>query len=504
MASILWRQSVSLTLVACLCAAAVAQKIGACARANTRCGGHVGLLFTADLPCCGGLVCEWVPELGGGRWCVDMAQRRPLRLQQSLRQDCYSQNTRCQGAPNYPMVPWKPCCDSSAKCVENPSLGWGKFCTLGNSESSTCYVTNQRCEGAPGFPYVESKPCCSSGAQCVENSDLGWGKWCLESLLRQKGGDKNDGNVPTGWSILSASGSLTQRHEASFVKANNNKAYLVGGRGIQPVDILDLATNTWSSGASSPIELHHTQAVYLDGKIWVLAAWTGNYPNEQNVDSIYVYDIKDNKWSTKKHLPEKRRRGSAAAAVYQGKIVIAMGNRGGHGPQSTTLGWMDMYDPATDSWNSDFPDAPNARDHTGGAIINGKFCVAGGRDGSSADFSKSAIAPTNCYDFASGSWDTKASIPEPRSGSSYGLSCDGKLIVAGGEGSGKAFNRVDYFDGESWSSKPTYMSKARHGSGVVVGNCKCGNLYVASGSGAQGGSPELSSTEIYSPDGQVC
>ena len=44
-----------------------------------------------------------------------------------------------------------------------------------------------------------------------------------------------------------------------------------------------------------------------------------------------------------------------------------------------------------------------------------------------------------------------------------GTTCDGRMMVADGEGFGKAFRRVDLIDGQTWKSVPS-MVMARHGS----------------------------------------
>lgn len=220
------------------------------------------------------------------------------------------------------------------------------------------------------------------------------------------------------------------------------------------------------------------------------------------MNTFYVYDVNSDSWGTRAPMPQGRRRGSAAVAFHSGKLYVAMGNQGGHGSHAQTLGYLDIYDPATDSWSTG-PDAPNPRDHTGGAIVNDMFCIAGGRDGGQSDFFWKNVGETNCYNFDTDSWEIKPSIPQPRAGSSYGRTCDGKLAVAGGEGEGNAYNRVDVFDGDAWES-PTFLKQARHGSGLAIGSCDCKNMYIASGSGVQGGGLELDSTEVYSPSGGKC
>jgi hypothetical protein len=183
------------------------------------------------------------------------------------------------------------------------------------------------------------------------------------------------------------------------------------------------------------------------------------------------------------------------------KIYVSHGNRGGHetGDFATTLGWLDYFDIDEDKWYTNLPDAPNPRDHTGGALVNGQICVAGGRDGGSIGFFDKVILPTDCFDPVKNKWFVKADIPQGRAGSAYGTSCDGKLIVAGGEGFGQAWANVDVFDGESWTSL-SRLNIARHGSGLAI-DCKCNQIHIASGAGRQGGGTEISSVETYFPSG---
>jgi len=84
-------------------------------------------------------------------------------------------------------------------------------------------------------------------------------------------------------------------------------------------------------------------------------------------------------------------------------------------------------------------------------------------------------------------------------------------MVAGGEGrragttsGGSAFARVDLYNPNTDSFGPVqWMKRARHGTGLCVARCKCGNIYIPSGSGGLGGSPELASVEVFTPDGRV-
>ena len=186
------------------------------------------------------------------------------------------------------------------------------------------------------------------------------------------------------------------------------------------------------------------------------------------------------------------------------RIYVSHGNRGGHetGNHATTYGWLDYYDIDKERWVTNLPDAPNPRDHAGGGVVDGRICIAGGRDGGAVDFFYKPILPTDCYDPEKNKWYVEASIPEGRSGSSYGTTCDGKLMVAGGEGGSKASKKeawanVDVFDGKSWVSIDG-MNIARHGSGLAV-DCICKQIHIAGGAATQGGRNEITSVETLFP-----
>jgi len=112
------------------------------------------------------------------------------------------------------------------------------------------------------------------------------------------------------------------------------------------------------------------------------------------------------------------------------------------------------------------------------------------------------VPETECYNIASGTWSTKPNIPTPRAGSAGGLTCDGKLVVIGGEGGGGTFREVEVFDGSSWTSLPSIVRK-RHGTGLAV-NCDCNEWYIAGGAGKQGARPLLTRDERYRPEDSTC
>jgi hypothetical protein len=79
--------------------------------------------------------------------------------------------------------------------------------------------------------------------------------------------------------IKNFSGVVTQP-ETSFVMVGQ-KAYNIGGRETQDVDVFDPVTRTWSKGAKAPRLLHHMQCVHVDDEFCFPAAWTDWYPKEK-------------------------------------------------------------------------------------------------------------------------------------------------------------------------------------------------------------------------------
>lgn len=175
---------------------------------------------------------------------------------------------------------------------------------------------------------------------------------------------------------------------------------------------------------------------------------------------------------------------------------------GGHGGHAESLAWLDAYDIEKNIWTTDLPNGPTPRDHTGGGILDGRLCVAGGRDGGDPKYQKKPVRETDCYNFDTGMWSVEKKMPVGRAGSAYGVTCGGMLAVAGGEGFGKAFDQVHFFNGKRWFWGPK-LQRARHGSALAIHSCECGQISIASGSGGQGGGPELRTVETLFNVGQT-
>lgn len=298
----------------------------------------------------------------------------------------------------------------------------------------------------------------------------------------------------SSWSyVTSEDGSLpVARHEAAFVGLGD-KFYLLGGRGERSTSIYDTNTNTWTEGPEPPLEMHHFQPVVVGSKIYIIGAFTGGWPDETPVPNIYIYDTETDSWTQGDEIPENRRRGSTGNILYNGKIYLVCGIKNGH--IGDHKDWVDSYDPETGSWEI-LSSAPRTRDHFQAVLHEGKiYALAGRNTGSTESPFGGTIAEVDAYDIEANSWtSTSDPIPTKRAGTAAILYM-GQILVAGGESpeQEKAHAEVEALDPNTgqWATLPQ-LNEGRHGTGLVEFGDE---LYIASGCGNRGGSPELTTVE---------
>lgn len=293
------------------------------------------------------------------------------------------------------------------------------------------------------------------------------------------------------WDILqSVDGSKPiKRHEAAFVKVDNN-FYLLGGRRMNPVSIYNTTTKKWTQGAVPPIELHHFQPVVYGSDIYILGALTGGYPGETPVSHIYIYDTTQDTWEKGATIPKDRLRGGAGAVLNGDKIYLSCGIKDGH--RGDHKKWLDVYDIKTDVW-TELPDAPRPRDHFQSVIANNKLYNLGGRTTIAADNPfKNTIGEVDVFDLKTKKWSTIVNpLPTKRAGN-FTLLLANEILVFGGESFTQepAHSEVEALnvDNHTWRSLPP-LPQGRHGTGAVLLDH---TIYTASGCGNRGGNPELS------------
>jgi len=310
-----------------------------------------------------------------------------------------------------------------------------------------------------------------------------------------EGQDSGMASYRNSWKIISATGIPEKREDCSFVEVNH-LFYLLGGRGIKPVDVFDSETNTWQHKGNTPLELHHFQAVAYGDKIYVVGGMTGNYPHEKPLENIYIYDTQKDEWQKGPEMPPNRLRGSGGTVIYKGKIYLVCGIQDGHFDGTVT--WMDEFDPTTGKWNI-LPDAPHARDHFNAVVIGHQLYLAGGRRTSAKtnQVVQLTVPEVDVFDFGKQLWSTlpaSQNIPTQRAGCAA-LSYKNKLIVIGGESVAQreSHHEVEAFDIKTgiWLKLPGLVI-GRHDTGALVFK---GKIYIVAGSANSGGGPDQSTIE---------
>ncbi len=302
-----------------------------------------------------------------------------------------------------------------------------------------------------------------------------------------------DNSFSGDWNITSSNNNSIERHENGALRVAN-KFVSLGGRGIKPVSIYDIQQNSWSQGNPPPIELHHFQAVEYNNLIYIAGAFTGNFPGEDPVEDIYIYDVFQDRWSKGPRI--ERPRGSAGAVIVDDYLYLISGILDGH--QSGWVQWVDRMNLITNEWET-LSDIPNPRDHFFASYHDEKVYIVGGRRSGQINTFSPTITAVDIYDINDNTWLNQGQddLPTGRAGAFGGILFN-ELIVAGGEDENQARSETEAFDLNTLTWRQLgNLQDSRHGTQAIIFNNKA---YVPNGSGDKGGGPELTSMEVFAFD----
>ncbi len=247
----------------------------------------------------------------------------------------------------------------------------------------------------------------------------------------------------------------------------------------------DPATNKWTARKPMPRPAHHLMIAAFKGKIYVFGGFVRPkaYSAWQPINNAWVYDPATNGWKALAPMPTPR--GAGQAVALDGRIYVlggAMSNKPGNpgapiklgSPKQLVLGTNEVYDPATNRWQTRAPMA-TARNHFLAAAVGGKIYAVDGRIGTCFVTKSAGIDLVEAYDPKTNLWAFASRDLIPR-GDVVGAAHDGLIYVAGAEG--QDFARkwtswlVDAFNPATgvWMRLP-HMQVARHGfAAAFVGN----------------------------------
>jgi Kelch motif len=290
-----------------------------------------------------------------------------------------------------------------------------------------------------------------------------------------------------GWS---AAGHLPQQRDEPRGLGLDGAVYLVGGidRIVDygdPSDVpgvpervevessdellrLDPATGRYETLPPLPEALNHVGFVTYEGDLYVVGGhgqllW-GATPSR----NFYRYSPETRSWTT---LPPMQiARGAVAAGVVGDRLIVAGGMVRG-----APLDTVEIYDFTTGEWSRG-ASLPEPREHTAGAVLDGRFYVIGGRNRVT-----DSLSTVERYDPERDRWEDVPGLPVA-SGGLEAVTFDGTIIAMGGGDDRKRFvtPAVQQFDPdtERWTELPR-MRSPRHGfAAAVVGE----RIYTAGGS----------------------
>ena len=184
------------------------------------------------------------------------------------------------------------------------------------------------------------------------------------------------------------------------------------------VQVYDPHDNAWSTSAPLPQTRYLSDgATIIDGKLYVPGGWFGAFPT----DTLYIYDTVTGEWTTGAPIPHLSAGGISGA--INGKLYVTTPENG-NAPIDRLL---DVYDPATNRWESERKVAPSigAHDRGAGAVINGELYLSSGYNGVELSYI------TESYNPGTNVWTEHRKIPV-RVDSPASVELDGKLWVLGG------------------------------------------------------------------------
>jgi N-acetylneuraminic acid mutarotase len=185
-----------------------------------------------------------------------------------------------------------------------------------------------------------------------------------------------------------------------------------------------------------------------------------------------------------------------ATLLPNGKVLV-VGGRDGNSPPPNYLNSSELYDPATRTWSVTGSLNTPRYLHTATLLPNGKVLVAGGITNTTPpDFGVTTSA--ELYDPVTGTWSVTGSLNIARFWYTATLLQNGKVLVAGGGGSGVGDNSAELYDPATgtWSTTGNLIATRYGQTATLLQN---GKVLIAGGSNDGDLASTLASAELYDP-----
>ncbi|MEK6238393.1 MAG: PQQ-binding-like beta-propeller repeat protein [Planctomycetales bacterium] len=278
------------------------------------------------------------------------------------------------------------------------------------------------------------------------------------------------------------------RWEAGTVVLDNRLyvlgGYLKGTKSTKRVDVFDPRDSQWRRLADLPSAVTHLNAV-LDGRsIWLAGGFKDGYPGKA-IQEVWKYDVDRNSYVAGPPLPEPRAGGELALV---GRRLHYLGGLLPDRDTDSADHWtLDLDALANANENAKWKPAaalPSPRNQFAAVVLDGKIHVLGGQFGH--DRGQDDQARVDVYDPATNSWNRGVDLPKPHShaeGSTFIVA--GQVFMMGGmtrQGPGKR-RRIDnemisFSSGGKWKTLGQLPRPLSSPAAAIIGD----KLFVAGGS----------------------
>ncbi|MDW5595431.1 kelch repeat-containing protein [Conexibacter stalactiti] len=207
------------------------------------------------------------------------------------------------------------------------------------------------------------------------------------------------------------------------------------------------------------------------------------------------YDVETGTWSDRSPIPHPSNGGGLAAVTLpDGRVLVVGGIVSG---QDVTL--VQLYAPATDSWEQGTPLALHRWNHTATPLDDGTVLVAGGYETGMGGGPFGPTATAARYDPVADSWTPVDPLPVATYLATAAKLPDGDVVVSGGYESDRVF-RFDAGTGTWTTLQPLPQVRYRH-TAIPTPD---GSLLLAGGTVGEFWNPTDGGVDRYDPlDGSV-
>jgi len=179
--------------------------------------------------------------------------------------------------------------------------------------------------------------------------------------------------------------------------------------------------DTWRAAEPLPTQIAGTAVVALATKIYLFAGNSGASP--AHTSGTFVFDTRTGAWSAATAVPGARINWAGAAASGRAYLM------GGGTPGLRTSADILLFDPTEDAWRS-LGSLPRPREAHGVGAAGGLVCALGGRLAASGNFSR-PFDDVTCFVDGDRTPVPAPRLPYPRQ-EVVAVSLDGAIVAIGG------------------------------------------------------------------------